>query len=101
MSEACVHVPAQVAAPRAAACEGCGSTFNLRLCAACGYVGCCESQRAHDRSHALGAEHPVIKSLRSRKARSPGATRADDTSSSTMRRAAGVSAEHATHASIL
>ena len=62
-SATCEHAPEQTAAPRAEACEGCGSTFNLRLCAACGYVGCCESQQAHDRSHALGAGHPVIKSL--------------------------------------
>lgn len=61
--EACEHSPEQVAAPRAEACEGCGSTFNLRLCTACGYVGCCESQLAHDRSHALATGHPVIKSL--------------------------------------
>ncbi len=61
--DSCEHAPGETAAPRARACEGCGSTFNLRVCAECGYVGCCESQRAHDRSHALDAGHPVIKSL--------------------------------------
>jgi uncharacterized UBP type Zn finger protein len=60
---ACTHEPKSTARPRAAACEGCASTFNLRLCAECGYVGCCESQRAHDRSHALATGHHVIKSL--------------------------------------
>ena len=60
---ACEHVPAKTATPRATVCEGCGSTFNLRLCAECGYVGCCESQQSHDRTHALGSGHPVIKSL--------------------------------------
>lgn len=59
----CMHEPKDVAQPRGAACEGCGSTFNLRLCADCGYVGCCESQQAHDRSHALETGHHVIKSL--------------------------------------
>ncbi len=62
-SEICEHTPATTAQPRAAACEGCGSTFNLRLCTECGFVGCCESQQAHDRSHALEAGHPVIKSM--------------------------------------
>ena len=60
---ACVHQPHKTAAPRADACEGCGSTFNLRLCTECGHVGCCESQQSHGRQHALGSAHPVIKSL--------------------------------------
>jgi uncharacterized UBP type Zn finger protein len=59
----CTHGPAEVAAPRAKACEDCGATFNLRVCADCGYVGCCESQLGHDRRHALETGHPVIKSL--------------------------------------
>ena len=59
----CTHVPEQVTPPRATACEDCGSTSSLRLCADCGYVGCCESQRGHDRIHALGSGHHVIKSL--------------------------------------
>ncbi|HZA26258.1 MAG TPA: UBP-type zinc finger domain-containing protein, partial [Actinomycetota bacterium] len=29
----------------------------------CGYVACCESQRAHNRQHAREARHPVIVSL--------------------------------------
>ena len=62
-TEVCAHARDSVAAPRAEACEGCGSAFNLRLCTECGYVGCCESQQGHDRSHALEAGHPVIKSL--------------------------------------
>ncbi len=59
----CVHGPAQTAKPRADSCEACGSRFNLRACTECGYVGCCESQQGHNREHALGAKHPVIKSL--------------------------------------
>jgi len=62
-SEVCEHAGAAVAAPHADACEGCGSTFNLRLCVACGHVGSCESQQGHGRSHALGTGHHVIKSL--------------------------------------
>jgi uncharacterized UBP type Zn finger protein len=56
----CEHLPAVVATPSGNRCEECGSTFNLRLCAECGHVGCCESQSSHGRIHALGANHPVI-----------------------------------------
>lgn len=59
----CEHVPDPAAGPRAEACEGCGSSSNLRACATCGYVGCCESQLGHNRRHALGEEHPVIRSI--------------------------------------
>ncbi|TMG57213.1 MAG: UBP-type zinc finger domain-containing protein [Chloroflexi bacterium] len=62
-SVTCTHEPKILAAPRAKICEGCGSTYNLRLCADCGYVGCCESQKGHDRTHALETDHHVIKSL--------------------------------------
>jgi hypothetical protein len=44
-------------------CEDCGSDFNLRMCATCAYVGCCESQLGHDRDHALAERHPVILSI--------------------------------------
>jgi uncharacterized UBP type Zn finger protein len=60
---ACTHVPESLAAPSGARCEECGSTFNLRLCATCGHVGCCESQLGHARAHALGEHHPVILSM--------------------------------------
>ena len=59
----CTHLPQTTAAPRAARCEECGSDHSLRLCATCGHVGCCESQRGDARTHALGEAHPVIKSL--------------------------------------
>jgi len=59
-SPACDHVPTDVASPQANACQECGSRFNLRLCATCGHVGCCESQAGDARAHALGAGHPVI-----------------------------------------
>ena len=61
--ERCEHVPEPAASPRAAACEDCGSRFNLRVCAECGYVGCCESQLSHDRDHAMATGHAVIRSL--------------------------------------
>ena len=56
----CEHQPAERAAPSGSRCEGCGSTFNLRLCGTCGHVGCCESQAGHARAHALREDHPVI-----------------------------------------
>lgn len=63
MPAECTHVPAAPAGPRAEACEACGSTANLRACTECGYVGCCESQAGHNRAHALGEGHPVIRQL--------------------------------------
>lgn len=59
----CAHAPATRVAPRANACEECGSGFNLRACTACGHVGCCESQAGHARAHALGEHHPVIEQM--------------------------------------
>jgi uncharacterized UBP type Zn finger protein len=59
----CEHVPAEVLEPRSDRCEDCGSDFNLRMCATCAYVGCCESQLGHDRDHALAEGHPVIHAI--------------------------------------
>lgn len=56
----CEHVPAATASPQADRCQECGSTWNLRLCATCGHVGCCESQRGDARTHARATGHPVI-----------------------------------------
>lgn len=59
----CPHAPGVAAAPGSAECEECGSRFNLRSCAHCGHVGCCESQAGHARAHALGEHHPVIEQI--------------------------------------
>lgn len=59
----CDHRPAQLPTPAADACQECGSQVNLRMCAHCGHVGCCESQAGHARAHALGEDHPVIRAL--------------------------------------
>ena len=59
----CVHVPAELAAPRSAVCEACGETRNLRACASCGHVGCCESLQGHNTAHARASGHQVIRSL--------------------------------------
>ncbi len=60
---ACTHVPGTLPAPTGARCEECGSGYNLRLCATCGHVGCCESQAGHARAHARSEQHPVIVSM--------------------------------------
>ena len=59
----CAHAPDRVAQPSGDRCEECGSGFNLRMCAQCGHVGCCESQAGHNTAHARAAGHPVIYSL--------------------------------------
>jgi uncharacterized UBP type Zn finger protein len=56
----CEHVPASPPQAQADECQECGSRFNLRLCATCGHVGCCESQLGHARAHAHAESHPVI-----------------------------------------
>lgn len=63
-SDACPHLPNITNhPPRAARCEDCGAEHSLRVCATCGYVGCCESQRGHDRQHWKTTGHPIIWSL--------------------------------------
>lgn len=57
---ACEHLPAATAAPQSDRCQECGSDYNLRLCATCGHVGCCESQAGDARAHAQASGHPVI-----------------------------------------
>jgi uncharacterized UBP type Zn finger protein len=59
----CSHVPAQLVGARSEACEACGETRNLRACAECGHVGCCESLQAHNTAHFRETGHPVIRSM--------------------------------------
>lgn len=59
-AEPCEHLPASVPAAQANQCQECGSGFNIRLCATCGHVGCCDSQAGHARIHANSTGHPVI-----------------------------------------
>jgi uncharacterized UBP type Zn finger protein len=62
-NERCTHFDGSVVPPRSDRCEECGSTFNLRVCTACGHVGCCESQKGHNTLHARASGHDIIKSL--------------------------------------
>jgi CPA1 family monovalent cation:H+ antiporter len=59
----CVHFDAQAAAttmPKAEVCEVCGIKGPLRMCATCGFVGCCESMNSHDTEHWKETGHPII-----------------------------------------
>jgi uncharacterized UBP type Zn finger protein len=54
--------------PSARGCEDCleeGTAWvHLRLCLACGHLGCCDSSpRRHATRHFRAAHHPVIKSF--------------------------------------
>ena len=51
-----------------AGCEDClasgGVWLHLRICLACGHVGCCDdSPNQHASAHAGATEHPIIRSL--------------------------------------
>lgn len=73
-------------------CEEClkmGDTWvHLRYCVECGRTGCCDdSKNKHARKHAMGAQHPVVRS------KEPGEFWAycypDDAMVSTMRQSGG------------
>jgi uncharacterized UBP type Zn finger protein len=69
MDDRCEHFDTiQDVEPRTDGCEEClaqGSTWNeLRICLACGHVGCCEdSAHAHALAHFKSTGHPMIASL--------------------------------------
>ena len=51
-----------------AGCEDClrtgGVWLHLRICLACGHVGCCDdSPSRHASAHAAASDHPLIRSL--------------------------------------
>jgi hypothetical protein len=51
-----------------AGCEDCLKTgdpwLHLRICLACGHVGCCDdSPNRHATAHGLASGHPIIRSL--------------------------------------
>lgn len=70
MSLTCTHLesiklrelPAEIAG-----CEDClaiGSTWlHLRMCQACGHIGCCDSSpNRHASKHAAASGHPIVRS---------------------------------------
>ena len=60
----CNHYPKNTAKPRADKCEGGDEDkFGLRVCLACGYVGCCEDDPGqHAKKHMEETGHKVIAS---------------------------------------
>jgi uncharacterized UBP type Zn finger protein len=66
----CLHLQQADTAtkPRAKGCEEClkmgDSWVHLRLCLACGHVGCCDSSKnTHATKHFHSTSHPVMRSL--------------------------------------
>lgn len=68
MSDTCTHVdPTAAPAPSSDGCEDClqtgGRWVHLRLCTACGHVGCCDSSpNRHATAHHRATRHPVVTS---------------------------------------
>jgi len=62
-SKTCAHRSAELPAPNGNACEACGSTYSLRMCATCGHVGCCDSQAGDARRHYQQTGHVVMASM--------------------------------------
>ena len=54
--------------PSVEGCDDClrtgGEWLHLRICLACGHIGCCDSSPdRHASAHAHAASHPIIRSL--------------------------------------
>lgn len=67
---ACTHLSEvrRVAPSTTEGCEDClrigGRWVHLRICLACGHVGCCDSSpNRHARAHARATDHPIIRSF--------------------------------------
>lgn len=69
MTTQCTHLnQVREVTPSAAGCADCLKTgdswVHLRLCMACGHVGCCDSSKnKHATKHFHSTDHPIIKSL--------------------------------------
>jgi uncharacterized UBP type Zn finger protein len=70
MPQACTHLDAiRDVSPRTpAGCEEClatgGRWVHLRLCLACGHVGCCDSSPGrHASAHFRQSRHPIVQSF--------------------------------------
>ena len=64
--EKCSHLGKikKIKDPNKKKCEMCGDKKDLRMCLACGFVGCCESSNTHDTQHFKKTGHPLIKPYR-------------------------------------
>ncbi len=69
MAETCAHLDhIKIRNTRQHECEDCikiGDTWvHLRLCLACGHVGCCDSSKnKHATKHFHASSHPLIRSI--------------------------------------
>lgn len=59
----CAHATSALAPPRQDSCEACGMAHQLRVCDACGHVGCADSHEGHATAHARASGHPVFREL--------------------------------------
>jgi uncharacterized UBP type Zn finger protein len=69
VADTCTHLDTVVdVTPSSDGCEDCLRTgdrwVHLRMCMACGHVGCCDSSpNRHASAHAGATGHPLIRSL--------------------------------------
>ena len=69
MTDPCPHATdIGVVAPSSDGCEDClaigGRWVHLRLCMACGHVGCCDSSKnKHATAHFHASGHPVMQTM--------------------------------------
>lgn len=68
MADTCTHLDTvREVTPSSTGCEDClrsgGSWVHLRICMACGHVGCCDnSPNRHATAHFAASQHPIIRS---------------------------------------
>jgi Zn-finger in ubiquitin-hydrolases and other protein len=68
MADTCTHLATAVdVTPSSTGCEDClrtgGRWVHLRLCMACGHVGCCDSSpHRHATAHWRESAHPLVRS---------------------------------------
>jgi hypothetical protein len=69
MTTGCTHLETvKTDQPNSNGCEEClrigDAWVHLRLCRACGHVGCCDdSKNRHARKHFHATQHPIISSI--------------------------------------
>lgn len=62
MSIGCAHDDGARRDAKTAACS-CGMDHQLRVCNACGHVGCADSHEGHATAHARASAHRVFREL--------------------------------------
>ncbi|HEX5613640.1 MAG TPA: UBP-type zinc finger domain-containing protein [Acidimicrobiia bacterium] len=68
MADSCTHLDTITdVTPSSEGCEDClrtgDSWLHLRMCMACGHIGCCDSSKnRHATAHWHAADHPIVRS---------------------------------------